>query len=71
MPADTLDHAAVVALVRAIFFSHAFHLLEPLAESIGDRILNQFDAHWVRIDLSKSGVVANVRGVGVRIERSR
>lgn len=69
--ADTLDHAAVVALVRAIFSSHAFHLPEPLAASIGDRILQQFDAHWVRIDLSKSGVVPNAREVGVRIERSR
>ena len=69
--ADTIDYAAVVALVREIFSSHTFHLLEPLAKSIGDRILKQFDAHWVRIELSKTGVVRDAREVGVRIERSR
>lgn len=68
---DTIDYAAVVAFVRETFSSHTFHLLEPLAESIGDRILKQFDAHWVRIDLSKTGVLPNAREVGVRIERTR
>ena len=69
--ADTIDYAAVVDLVKDTFASHAFHLLEPLAETIADLILHKFDAQWARIEVSKAGVVPNARDVGVRIERIR
>lgn len=69
--ADTIDYAAVVDLVKDTFASHAFHLLEPLAEAIIDLILEKFDAQWARIEVVKTGVVPNARDVGVRIERTR
>jgi dihydroneopterin aldolase len=69
--ADTIDYSAVVDLVKDTFASHTFHLLEPLAESIADMILEKFEAQWARVEVSKSGVVANARDVGVRIERTR
>jgi dihydroneopterin aldolase len=69
--ADTIDYAAVVDVVRQAFASHTFHLLEPLAEYIVDRILEKFDAQWARIEVSKTGVVPDAREVGVRIERRR
>jgi dihydroneopterin aldolase len=69
--ADTIDYAAVVDLVKDTFSSHNFHLLEPLAELIADLILQRFDAQWARVEVSKTGVVANARDVGVRIERNR
>jgi dihydroneopterin aldolase len=69
--ADTIDYSAVVDLVKDTFASHTFHLLEPLAETIVDLILEKFDAQWARIEVSKTGVVPNARDVGVRIERSR
>jgi dihydroneopterin aldolase len=69
--ADTIDYASVVDFVKEAFASHAFHLLEPLAESIIGQILEKFDAHWARIELSKSGVLPSAGAVGVRIERSR
>ncbi len=69
--ADTIDYAAVVDVVRDVFSSHSYHLLEPLAELIVGSILEKFGAQWARIEISKSGVVAGARDVGVRIERSR
>jgi dihydroneopterin aldolase len=69
--ADTIDYAAVVNVVREIFASHKFHLLEPLAEFILGCILEKFDAQWARIELSKTGVVPSAREVGVRLERRR
>ncbi len=69
--ADTIDYSAVVDLVKATFSSHTFHLLEPLAETIVDQILERFDAQWARIEVSKTGVVPHARDVGVRIERTR
>ena len=68
---DTIDYAAVVDVVREAFASHRFHLLEPLAELVAKLILEKFDAQWARIEVSKTGVVADARSVGVRIERSR
>ncbi len=69
--ADTIDYAAVVEVVRAIFATHRYHLLEPLAESIVTHVLEKFSAQWACIELSKSDVVPDARDVGVRIERTR
>lgn len=68
---DTIDYAVVVNVVREAFASHRFHLLEPLAELVVKLILEKFDAQWARIEVSKTGVVADARSVGVRIERNR
>lgn len=69
--ADTIDYAAVVEVIREIFSSHRYHLLEPLAEAIVTRVLEKFSAQWACIELSKSEVVPDAREVGVRIERTR
>jgi len=69
--ADTIDYAAVVGAVQEVFASHPFHLLEPLADTLADLMLTRFEAQWVRVELSKIGVVPNARDVGVRIERTR
>ena len=68
---DTIDYAAVVKTVQDVLASHCFHLLEPLAETIADRILSNFDANWIRLEVTKAGIVPSARFVGVRIERSR
>jgi len=69
--ADTIDYAAVVDVIRQTLYSHTFHLLEPLAERIVDLVRDKFDAQWARIEVSKTGVVADARDVGVRLERFR
>jgi 7,8-dihydroneopterin aldolase/epimerase/oxygenase len=69
--ADTIDYSAVVEVVRETFSSHTFHLLEPLAELVVNLILEKFDAQWAQIEVSKTGVVADARDVGVRIVRCR
>ena len=69
--ADTIDYAAVVSVVQELFASHRFHLLEPLADTLADLMLSRFEAQWVRVEISKIGVVPNARDVGVRIERTR
>jgi len=69
--ADTIDYAAVVRAVEEVFASHRFHLLEPLADTLANLMLSKFEAQWVRVELSKIGIVPNARDVGVRIERSR
>jgi 7,8-dihydroneopterin aldolase/epimerase/oxygenase len=66
---DTMDYAEVVGVIQAVLAEHEFHLLEPLAEAIARRLLDRFDARWIKLEVSKVGVVPGARQVGVRIER--
>lgn len=68
---DTIDYAAVVKGIQEILASHTYNLLEPLAEQIAGMILSKFDANWIRLEVTKAGIVPGARFVGVRIERSR
>jgi len=68
---DTIDYAAVVRGIQDILASHEFYLLEPLAEQIAGMIVSRFDARWIRLEVTKAGIVPGARFVGVRIERSR
>ena len=68
---DTIDYAAVVQSIQDVLATHTFHLLEPLAEALADLILTKFDANWIRLEVTKAGIVPGARFVGVRIERSR
>jgi dihydroneopterin aldolase len=69
--ADTIDYAAVVKAIQAVLADHRFHLLEPLAETLTEVLLSSFDATWIRLEVTKAGVVPGARYVGVRIERAR
>ena len=69
--ADTVDYAAVVHAIQEVLVDHAYHLLEPLAEKLASMILERFDAQWIKLEVTKAGVVPAARYVGVRIERRR
>jgi dihydroneopterin aldolase len=69
--ADTIDYAAVVKAIQGVLAEHRFHLLEPLAEKLADLLLSGFSATWIRLEVSKAGIVPGARFVGVRIERGR
>jgi dihydroneopterin aldolase len=69
--ADTIDYAAVVKAIQGVLAEHSFHLLEPLAEKLADLLLSRFEATWIRLEVTKAGIVPGARYVGVRIERAR
>lgn len=66
---DTIDYGAVVTRVRESLSTHHFILLEALSEHIADLLRKEFNAPWVRVSASKSGVLKGVRRVSVTIER--
>jgi len=68
---DTVNYAEVVSATQAVLAEHEFHLLEPLAEAVAQHLLQRFDARWIRLEISKVGVVPGAGRVGVRIERER
>lgn len=69
--ADTVDYAEVVARLRTELGERRFGLVEEMAEFIAAMLLDDFHARWVRISLSKLGIIKDVRQVGIVIERSK
>ncbi|MEX3814483.1 dihydroneopterin aldolase [Paraburkholderia sp. BR13439] len=68
--ADTIDYGKVHEALRLQLVNHRVKLLEALAESIAQMLLADFNAHWVRISIAKPAKFANVKAVGVTIERT-
>lgn len=67
---DTINYAEVVERLRKILQQQHFNLLEKIAESIAALLLKEFTCQWVRVSVAKIGIIAGVRRVGVKIERS-
>lgn len=57
-------------LVTHIENNH-FLLVEALAESVAQLVLDEFDTPWVRLKISKPGAVRNTLDVGLCIERGQ
>ena len=66
---DTIDYGAVVARVRDSLATTHFILIERLSEHIADLLRTEFKASWVRVTVSKIGIIKGVRRVSVTIER--
>ena len=67
--ADTIDYGAVVRRVREALRTERFILLEALSEHVAALLRTEFGSPWVRVTVSKLGVIKGVRRVSVTIER--
>jgi dihydroneopterin aldolase len=68
---DTIDYKAVSKRLIALAQKSKFFLVEALAENIAVILIAEFNIEWVRIRINKQGALADVRDVGVIIERGR
>lgn len=68
---DTVDYGVVAARLREELDARRFGLVEEMAEFIADMLLGEFRSPWVRVSLSKRGILKDVREVGIVIERPR
>ena len=66
---DTIDYAEVVKAISELAGSRHFNLVEFLADRIATLLVEQFRASWVKVAVSKIGVIPGVSFVGVSIER--
>lgn len=66
---DTIHYGEVVDMIRDSLKTQQFLLLEALAEHIAALIQDEFGAPWVRVAVTKFGILAQVKKVGVMIER--
>lgn len=68
---DAVDYAQVAELVREITGSLKPQLLETLAEAIARKMFERFPILSLRLEIDKPGAIADVKGVGVIIDRRR
>ncbi len=66
---DALDYSAVADRIVSYIQESHFQLIETLAENCANIILNEFEAKWLRLSISKPGAVANAKDVGIIIQR--
>ncbi|MBV1775149.1 dihydroneopterin aldolase [Burkholderiaceae bacterium DAT-1] len=66
---DTIDYAQVVDRLRAQLAEQHFLLLERLAEHIAADTMQHFGSPWVKVCVTKLGILHEVGRVGVMIER--
>ncbi len=67
--ADTIDYGEVMARIRQTTAKQHFSLVEALAEHIAALIRTEFGAPWVKISVSKLGMLRGVKRLGIVIER--
>ncbi|MHB1678369.1 MAG: dihydroneopterin aldolase [Sulfuriferula sp.] len=67
--ADSINYAEVAERIRENMALHEFNLVEALAEHIAQLILKEFGAPWIKVCITKLGVVRGIKQIGVCIER--
>ena len=68
---DTIDYGRVVQAIEASLQQRHFDLLESFAEHIAQLIRTDFKAPWVRISVTKLGMLSHIKRVGLIIERGQ
>jgi 7,8-dihydroneopterin aldolase/epimerase/oxygenase len=69
--ADTIDYEQVAIRIKALGQAGHYRLVETLAERIAKLLLEDFKAPWVKVTVSKIGILPNAKFVGVTIERGK
>lgn len=68
---DTIDYGKVVQAIQASVLAQHFDLLESFTEHIAQLIKTDFGAPWVRVCVTKLGMMSNIKRVGLCIERGQ
>ena len=66
---DTIDYGKVIEAIDASVQQQHFDILEALAEHIAHLIRTDFQAPWVRLSITKLGMLRHIKRVGLTIER--
>ncbi len=66
---DALNYADIVRDIQKALASRHYNLLEALAESIAQILIEDFKAPWVKVSVAKLQAIRGSRMVGVCIER--
>lgn len=68
---DAVDYAAVAQVVRDVLAAGQPQLLETLAQRLARELFARFPIQALKLLIDKPGAIADVKGVGVEINRVR
>jgi len=66
---DAQNYADVVRDIQRTLASRHFNLIETLAETIAQMLLNDFKTPWVKVSVAKLNAIRGSKMVGISIER--
>lgn len=66
---DSLNYKTAAKLVTKLVENTHYELVERLAETIADTLMQELHVPWVQVTVGKPGAVHGSSEVGVRIER--
>lgn len=66
---DALNYADIVRDIQKALASRHYNLLEALAESIAQILIDDFKAPWVKVSVAKLQAIRGSKMVGISIER--
>ena len=69
--ADTLNYKLVAKRLQAFVGESEFQLVETLAESVANILIEECSIPWCRVKINKGGAVRGASAVGVIIERGQ
>jgi len=69
--ADTIDYEQVSIRIKALGAAGNYRLVETLADRVARLLLEELKAPWVKVTVSKIGILPNAKFVGVSIERGK
>ena len=67
--ADTIDYEQVALKIRELAGAGHYRLVETFADRVAKLLTGEFAAPWVKVSVSKIGILPNAKFVGVTIER--
>lgn len=71
MLGNTIDYDAVIHHIKTFVCTHAFHLLETLAEQLIQDLFITFPTPWIKLSIHKPFANLQVKEIILTIERSR
>ena len=66
---DTLNYKTAAKRVMQLVDSAHYELVERLAETIANTLMQEFHIPWIKVTVGKPGAVRGASEVGVKIER--
>ena len=66
---DALNYADIVRDIQKTLASRHYNLLEALAESIAQILIDDFKAPWVKVSVAKLQAIRGSKMVGICLER--
>jgi dihydroneopterin aldolase len=66
---DALNYADIVRDIQSALASRHYNLIEALAESIAQILIDDFKAPWVKVSVAKLQAIRGSKMVGISIER--